>query len=89
MGWHFRRSIGFGPVRVNVGKRGIGYSIGGRGFRTGIRSDGRRYTSVGLPGTGLSYRTVSKKPMGCSLLLFGMMTGAVLLLGPILIVWWW
>jgi hypothetical protein len=44
MGWGFRRSISIGPVRVNLGKTGLGYSVGGRGFRTGIRSNGRRYT---------------------------------------------
>lgn len=55
MGWNFRRSISFGPLRVNIGKTGVGYSVGGRGFRTGIRSDGRRYSRVSLLGTGVSY----------------------------------
>jgi hypothetical protein len=44
-----------GPVRLNLGKRGIGYSIGRPGVRTGRSSNGRRYTSVGLPGTGVSW----------------------------------
>lgn len=54
MGWRYRKSVRFGPFRVNVSRRGVGYSIGGAGFRTGVRADGRRYTSVGFPGTGLS-----------------------------------
>jgi len=57
MGFVFRKSIGAGPFRVNLSKSGVGYSVGGRGFRTGISANGRRYSSFGVPGTGLSYRT--------------------------------
>jgi hypothetical protein len=57
MGFVFRKSFGAGPFRVNLSKSGVGYSVGGRGFRTGISANGRRYSSFGVPGTGLSYRT--------------------------------
>lgn len=57
MGWSFRKSVKFGPVRVNLSKSGVGYSVGGKGFRTGVRSNGRRYTTVSIPGTGISHRT--------------------------------
>lgn len=57
MGFYYRKSISVGPFRANIGRSGVGYSIGGRGFRTGVSSRGRRYTSVSLPGTGLGYRT--------------------------------
>jgi hypothetical protein len=67
MGWYYRKSIGLGPFRVNVSKSGIGYSVGSRGFRTGVNSRGRRYTSVGIPGTGLRYYSASKQ--GCLLAL--------------------
>lgn len=56
MGFHYRRSINIGPFRVNIGSRGVGYSVGGRGFRVGRSASGRRYTSFGLPGTGLGHR---------------------------------
>lgn len=57
MGFYYRKTISAGPFRLNLGKSGVGYSIGGRGFRTGVSSRGRRYTNMSLPGTGLGYRT--------------------------------
>lgn len=60
MGWSFRKSFRAGPFRVNLGKSGVGVSVGGKGFRTGINSRGRKYTSISLPGTGL--RHVSHGP---------------------------
>lgn len=66
MGFIYRKSFSLGPFRANLSKSGIGYSLGGRGFRTGISARGRRYTSFGLPGTGLGYRSSRK---GCLLML--------------------
>lgn len=63
MGFYYRKSARLGPFRVNLSKSGIGYSIGGRGFRTGISARGRRYTAFSLPGTGIGYRTSGKE--GC------------------------
>jgi Protein of unknown function (DUF4236) len=34
----------------------VGLGLGRNGLRLGIDSKGRRYFSVGLPGSGLSYR---------------------------------
>jgi hypothetical protein len=94
MGWSYRRSIRIGPARINVGSRGVGYSIGGKGFRsiggkgfrTGVRSDGRRYTRVTVPGSGFSYTTASSGPMGaaashgCAVLVAVILVPMVLLL---------
>jgi hypothetical protein len=55
MGLIFRRAINVGPLRINIGKSGVGFSVGGPGHRTGVRSTGRRYTRVSAPGTGLGY----------------------------------
>lgn len=66
MGFYYRKSISAGPFRVSLGKSGLGYSIGGKGFRTGVSSRGRTYTSMSLPGTGLGYRT---SRTGCLLVL--------------------
>ncbi len=66
MGFTFRKSVRAGPFRINVGRRGVGYSVGGRGFRTGVSARGRRYTTFSLPGTGLGYRTGGK---GCMIML--------------------
>lgn len=62
MGWNFRRSVNLGPLRINASKSGIGYSIGGRGFRIGKDSKGRTYTAASLPGTGIYRRDYQKKP---------------------------
>jgi hypothetical protein len=70
MGWQFRKSLNFGPLRVNLGKRGVGYSFGTKGFRTGVRSNGRRYSSFSIPGTGLRYEQLHQPGgRGCSIVL--------------------
>ena len=52
----FRRSIRIAPgIRLNVGKRGISTSVGVRGFHETVHISGARRTSIGIPGTGLSY----------------------------------
>ena len=33
MGFRFRKSFQAGPVRINLSKSGVGYSVGGKGFR--------------------------------------------------------
>jgi Protein of unknown function (DUF4236) len=63
MGWSFRKSINFGPLRINVSKSGIGYSVGGKDLRVGRDAKGRNYEEVTVPGTGLHYRS-SKKARG-------------------------
>ena len=56
MGWSFRRSFNMGPIRWNLSKSGIGGSWGFPGFRVGVAANGRRYVSLGIPGTGLHYQ---------------------------------
>lgn len=63
MGFYYRKSIQLGPFRINLGSGGVGYSVGGRGFRVGRSASGRRYTTFSLPGTGVGYRS------GCSMFL--------------------
>ncbi len=43
-------------VHLNLSLSGVGVSVGGRGAHIGVTARGQRYTSVGVPGTGLSYR---------------------------------
>jgi len=33
MSFYYRKSVNLGPFRVNLSKSGVGYSVGGRGFR--------------------------------------------------------
>ncbi len=57
MALRFRRSIKIAPgIRINLGKAGASLSLGGRGATMTMGPRGV-YGNVGLPGTGLSYRT--------------------------------
>jgi hypothetical protein len=59
MAWRFRRSLKFGPLKLNLSKSGMGYSVGRRSFRVGQDARGRSYTATSIPGTGLYSRTYS------------------------------
>jgi hypothetical protein len=60
MGLRFRKSFKIAPgIRMNVGKKGVGVSFGGPGLRYTIHSSGRKTSTVGIPGSGLSYSTTS------------------------------
>lgn len=59
MGFRFRRSISILPgLRLNISKRGLSTSIGGRGHTVNISRRGVR-TTVGIPGTAVSYSTLA------------------------------
>jgi hypothetical protein len=65
----FRRSFKLAPgIRLNVSKRTLGLSAGIRGARYSINSEGRRTRSVGVPGSGLSYRSETPRRRRRSLL---------------------
>lgn len=61
MGFNFRKSVKMGPVRVNLSKSGVGCSVGGKGMRVTKKAGGGTRTTVGIPGTGISYSSDSKK----------------------------
>ncbi len=57
-GFRFRKSIGVLPgVKVNLSKSRVSTSLGGRGATVNVGADGRRMVTIGIPGTGMSYRT--------------------------------
>lgn len=60
MGWRFRKSQNFGPMRVNFSKSGIGYSFGGKVFRVTRTASGNVRKTVTIPGTGISYSQNAK-----------------------------
>lgn len=70
MGFYYRKSVNLGPFRVNVSKSGVGYSVGGPGFRTGVSSRNKKYSVFSIPGTGVGYRTTGKSS-GCLVILIG------------------
>ena len=58
MGFRFHRSVRLGPLRIDFGKSGLSsISLGGRGasFNIPVVRTGGARTTVGLPGTGLSW----------------------------------
>jgi hypothetical protein len=58
MGFRFRRSARLGPLRFHFSKGGLSsISFGGRGasFNMPMNRSGGARTTVGLPGTGLSW----------------------------------
>jgi hypothetical protein len=58
MSFRFRRSARLGPLRFNFAKGGLSsISVGGRGasFNIPVSRSGGPRTTVGLPGTGLSW----------------------------------
>ena len=56
MGFRFRKSINLGAgAKINFNKKSVGFSLGKKGMRYSINSNGRSTASVGIPGTGLYY----------------------------------
>lgn len=56
MGFKFRKSIKIAPgVKLNINKNSVGISSGTRGARVSVNSKGRATTTVGVPGSGISY----------------------------------
>ena len=65
MGMRFRKSKKIAPgVRLNLSAKSASISIGPKGFKKTFSTNGRTTTTVGIPGTGLSYST--SKKMGSS-----------------------
>jgi hypothetical protein len=63
MGLRFRRRIKIFPgLWINLSKSGASTSLGGKGLTVNLKN-GKAKTTIGLPGTGLSYsQSTSGKP---------------------------
>ena len=61
MGFRFRKGLRLLPgVRLNFSKSGASLSLGGRGMSVNLSPSGVR-TTVGVPGSGMSYRSPTYK----------------------------
>lgn len=60
MGFRFRKSVRFGPFRINFNKSGIGYSVGTKGLRYTKTAKGNIRVTTSIPGTGISYVTETR-----------------------------
>lgn len=75
-GVRFRKTFKVLPgVKVNLSKTGVSTSLGGRGATVNVGTQGQRTITLGIPGTGLSYRV----PLGPGIILI--LIGAAVLLG--------
>lgn len=54
MAFRFRKSVKLGPLRVNLSKSGVGYSVGNKFYRVTKKANGGMRTTATLPGTGIS-----------------------------------
>ena len=62
MGFRFRKSVKVAPgVRLNLGKKSAGISVGVKGAGVSINSKTGITSHVSIPGTGLSYAETSHK----------------------------
>lgn len=60
MATRFRKSINIMPgVKLNLNKKSVGLTLGGKGAHYTINSKGRKTATVGIPGTGISYTSTS------------------------------
>lgn len=55
MGYRFRKTKNIGPLRLTLSKKGLGASVGVKGFRIGKTASGRTRATASIPGTGISY----------------------------------
>ena len=88
MGFRFRRRIKIAPgIRLNIGKNGMSTSVGRRGFTMNI-GRGKTRTTVGLPGTGLSYSDGSSYATTSRSASSGMAWLLAIALFVIFLLWW-
>jgi hypothetical protein len=73
-GVRFRKTFSVLPgVKINVSKTGVSTSLGGNGATVNVGTRSRTVT-LGIPGTGLSYRV----PLSTSILLLLLIAAAIL-----------
>lgn len=61
MGFRIRKSKKIGGLRINLSKSGIGASVGTKGARYTKKAGGGTRSTIGVPGTGLTYVKDSSK----------------------------
>lgn len=60
MGFKFRKQIKIAPgVKLNIGKESASVSVGAKGVTQTYSTTGKTTTTVGIPGSGISYSTSS------------------------------
>lgn len=79
MGFRFNRRIKIGPgIRLNVSKSGVSTSVGRRGAWFTFGGKVTRST-VGIPGTGVSYTETERSGGGSGVVVLLLLLGALVL----------
>lgn len=83
MGLRFQKRIKILPgVYINLSKSGVSASVGGHGATVNVGSTGKKMITVGLPGTGLSYRVPITTGIILILLAVAVLVGLAFLIAP-------
>jgi hypothetical protein len=90
--FRFRKTFSILPgVRINLSKTGVSSSIGGHGATVNVGKNGPMVT-LGIPGTGLSYRTPISVALVIALVLIAAVAGLAYVFAPdtarALLHWW-
>lgn len=93
MGLRFQKRIKILPgVYINLSKSGVSASVGGHGATVNVGADGRRMITLGIPGTGLSYRVPLGGTILVAVVIVAVLIGLAFLIMPdkikFLLHWW-
>ena len=90
--FRFRKTISVLPgVKVNLSKTGVSTSVGGKGATLNI-GHGKKNVTLGIPGTGLSYRTQASSQLVIAAVVVAILVGIAYLIQPELVkstLHWW
>jgi hypothetical protein len=90
--FRFRKQINVLPgVHVNLSKTGVSTRVGGKGATLNI-GHGKKNVTLGIPGTGLSYRTQASTQLVIAAVVVVVVVGIAWLVQPELVTaalhWW-
>ena len=90
--FRFRKTFSVLPgVKINLSKTGVSTSLGGKGATLNV-GHGKRNVTLGIPGTGLSYRTPATTQLVIVLVVVAVIVGIAYLIQPELVraaLHWW
>jgi len=90
--FRFRKTFSILPgVRVNLSKTGVSGSLGGHGATLNV-GHGKENVTLGVPGTGLSYKTPASTALILALVVAAAVIGIAYLVAPDMVrhlLHWW
>jgi len=90
--FRFRKTISVLPgVKVNLSKTGVSTSVGGKGATFNV-GHGKKNVTLGIPGTGLSYRTQASSQLVIAAVVVVILVGIAYLIQPEMVnsaLHWW